>query len=99
MALRRPGVRIPLGPLELGIEGSITLDSASTGMPDLVKRAEQGLCRSSRSIASELVVRLTLQHHAQGILLGRPEGLLLPKILESWASRAPAQRANLQATG
>jgi hypothetical protein len=34
-------------------------------------------------LASELVVRLTLQHQAQGILLGRPDGLLLPKILDS----------------
>jgi len=50
-------------------------------------------------LASELVVRLTLQHHAQGILLGRPDGLLLPKILESMASRATLQRPNIQATG
>lgn len=47
-------------------------------------------------LASELVVRLTLQHHAQGILLGRTDGVLLPKILGALAARHPVR---LQPTG
>jgi len=45
-------------------------------------------------LASELVVRLTLQHQAQGLLLGRPDGLLLPKILDSLAHLDAAEGAD-----
>jgi hypothetical protein len=77
------------------------LQILSLEMSPKVRESFPGWLRTfpTDKLASELVVRLTLQHHAQGILLGSPDGLLLPKILESFASRPPAQRANLQATG